>query len=315
MELIRGRHNIRDRHRGCAATIGNFDGVHRGHQSLLNQLQDLAARARLPATALVFEPQSAEFLRPESAPARLTLLGEKYRLLAACKVARLLVLRFDAALARLSAEAFVRDVLVDRLGVAELVVGDNFKFGHGRSGDYAALQALGARFGFGVTRAEPVCVNGERVSSTRIRSLLWSGDFDVAAALLGRRYGMSGRVVYGDARGRTIGFPTINVNLRRLRSPLAGIFAVRVHGLRAQSVCGAGYVGTRPVAGGDRVVLEVHLFEYDDTCYGARVEVEFVQKLREEQTFESFEALRDQIAVDSAVARRVLMFDTGCRDQ
>jgi riboflavin kinase/FMN adenylyltransferase len=307
MELIRGRHNIRARHRGCVATIGNFDGVHRGHQALLAQLREAALRRCLPSTVIVFEPQPSEYLRPETAPARLTRLREKHRLLAVRNIDRLLVLRFDAALAGLSAEAFVREILVERLGVTELVVGDNFRFGRGRGGDYAALEHLAADHGFSMARAEPVCVTGERVSSTRIRTLLWAGELDTAATLLGRRYGMSGRVVYGEARGRTIGYPTINVGPHRQRSPLAGIFAVRVYGLGSHAVCGAGYVGTRPVAGGDRTVLEVHLFEYDADCYGAHVEVEFVQKLREERPFESFEALRDQIAVDSAAARRVLM--------
>ncbi|MCP5146229.1 MAG: bifunctional riboflavin kinase/FAD synthetase [Gammaproteobacteria bacterium] len=306
MELIRGRQNIHAVHRGCVATIGNFDGVHRGHQRIIAQLAEAASRHQVPSTVIVFEPQTAEFFRPAEPPARISLLRDKYRLLAAAGVERVVVLNFNASLASLPAEEFVAEILVQRLGVRELVIGDDFRFGRGRSGDFALLEAMAGASGYVVQRAEPVNIDGERVSSTRIRTLLDAGEFAAAARMLGRKYRIGGRIVAGKANGRTIGFPTINIPLRRRRSPLHGIFAARVHGLATAPVNGAAYIGTRAVINESTVVLEVNLFDFSRDCYGERVEVEFVEKIRDELPFADFESLRRQIAEDVAAARQSL---------
>lgn len=306
MELIRGLHNIRPRHRGCACTIGNFDGVHLGHQSLISQLRELSGRYTVPSQVILFEPQTAEFFRGSKAPARLTRLREKLALLRDQGIDRALVLRFNESLMQLSAQAFVDELLVGRLGVRAIVVGDNFRFGRARSGDFELLRQRAAYFGFELIQATGVESGGERVSSTRIRDLLLQGDLDAAAVLLGHPYTMSGRIIAGQQRGRDLGFPTINLALHRRNSPLQGIFAARVHGLKATAIGGAAYIGSRPTVAGEQIVLEVHLFDFAEDCYGRFVEVEFVAKLRDDMKFASLESLRHQIAADTRQAREVL---------
>jgi riboflavin kinase/FMN adenylyltransferase len=306
MELIRGRHNIKPRHHGCVVTIGNFDGVHLGHQSLLTQVRDLADRYQLPSVVILFEPQSAEYFRGEMAPARLTRLREKYELLRDQAMDRLLVLRFDERLAQLAAESFIDELLLSQLGMRALVIGDNFRFGTGRAGNMEMLRQFAAEHEFELVQATSFMIGAERVSSTRIRALLWDGAFVDAALLLGRPYTMSGHVIRGQQRGRSMGFPTINIDLHRRRSPLTGIFAARVRGLGPQLLSGAAYIGRRPTLAGDREVLEVHLFDFAADCYGAFVEVEFVAKLRGDVKFDSMEALRRQIDADTRLAKEVL---------
>lgn len=303
MQLIRGLHNLHPDTRGCVATIGNFDGVHRGHQAVIDQCRQQATRLGLPLTLVTFEPQPREFFAAASAPPRLTRLREKLQVIRAHGVERVLCLRFDAHLARLDAEVFVRRILLDGLHVRYLVVGDDFHFGRQRSGNFATLQQAGARHGFEVADMDSCLDDGQRVSSTRVRDALQQGDMDHAARLLGRPYAMCGRVAHGDKRGRTIGFPTANIYLHRVNSPLAGVFAVEVAGLGGAAVPGVANIGTRPTVDGTRALLEVHLFDFDREIYGAHVQVVFCRKLREERRFESFPALRDQIRLDARQAR------------
>jgi riboflavin kinase/FMN adenylyltransferase len=303
MELIRGLYNLRGDHHGCVATIGNFDGVHRGHQVVIEQCSAKAAELGLPVTLITFEPQPWEYFHPRSAPARLTRLREKIRALGEYGVARILCLPFNAHLAGLEPERFIREILVDGLGVKYLVVGDDFRFGKDRTGNFSLLQQAGVRYGFEVASIHTFSLGNGRVSSTRVRDALMRGDLDAAKSLLGRPYAMSGRVAHGDKRGRTIGFPTANVFLHRANSPLSGVFAVNMEGVAAAPVAGVANVGIRPTVGGTRALLEVHLFDFDRDIYGRHVQVNFLKKIREERCFDSFEALQAQIRLDAREAK------------
>ena len=303
MELIRGLHNLRSKHRGCVATIGSFDGVHLGHQAVLSQLAACAAELELPATLVTFEPHPREYFQPQAAPARLTRLREKLEALREYNVQRVLVLPFNDCLAGLTAAEFIRVILLDGLGVQHLVIGDDFRFGKDRAGDFALLQQAGASHGFPVVNMESYHVGNQRVSSTRIRESLREGDLVLAESLLGRPYGMCGRIAHGDKRGRTIGFPTANIHLHRAVSPVAGVYAVAMSGVNAGPISGVANVGTRPTVDGSRSLLEVHLFDFDRDIYGAHVAVSFLKKLRDEQRFDSFDELQQQIRLDAANAR------------
>lgn len=304
MELIRGSHNIRLRHRRCVATIGNYDGVHLGHQKVIESLRMQAGS--LPVTVITFEPTPQEVFAPDKAPARLTRLREKAHALAGCGVDRLLVLRFDRKLAAMEPETFIDRLLVDGLGVERLVVGDDFRFGHRRRGDFSMLAAAGRRHGFTVATMPTFEVEGERVSSTRVRRALRDGDLALAQRLLGRAYRMMGRVVQGRRLGRQIGFPTANIRLQRTKSPLHGIFAVRVHGLDGGAQRAVASVGTRPTVDGRDWLLEVHLLDGDRDLYGRHLSVEFVRHLRPEKRFESVAEMAEQIARDADAARQCL---------
>ncbi len=308
MELIRGLYNLRSRHRGCVATIGNFDGVHLGHQAVLGQLSEQADELGLPLVVITFEPYPQEFFAPAGAsPPRLTRFREKLQVLRRYGVDRLLSLRFDRALSQMSAEAFIQQLLVGGLDVRYLVVGDDFRFGHQRQGDIAMLRTAGDKHGFQVVEMHTFEVDGERVSSTRVREALAVGDLNQAAQLLGRSYRISGRVVQGDQRGRTIGFPTANLHLHRRVTPLRGVYAVEMFGLTEdgveQPLKGVANIGHRPTVDGTRCQLEVHLFDFDRDIYGEYVQVEFISRLRDEKRFESFAALKAQIELDAAAAR------------
>lgn len=303
MELIRGLHNLRPRHRGCVATIGNFDGVHLGHQAVIGQLAERAAELRLPALVMLFEPQPQEYFRPDQAPARLMRLREKLMALRRYAVDRVLCIRFDARFAALEAEAFIEHVLARDLGVRYLVVGDDFRFGAKRRGDFAMLRRAGERHGFQVVNMHSFSVDGERVSSTRIRSALAAADLETAEKLLGRRYRMSGRVAHGRKLGRALGIPTANIHLHRHGSPLSGIFVVEMYGLVGEPLPGVANIGTRPTVDGTEVILEVHLLDFDREIYGAHVSVEFLRKLRDEKRFDSLEAMRAEILNDIGRAR------------
>jgi len=303
MELIRGLHNLRPRHRGCVATIGNFDGVHLGHQAVLGRLSEKGAELCLPTAVITFEPQPQEYFAPDRAPARLTRFREKMQALHRFSVDRVLCLRFDRKLATLPAEQFIRQVLIDGLAVRYLVVGDDFRFGERRAGDFAMLQAAGREHGFQVVNMHTFALAGERVSSTRIREALGTGDLDTAEQLLGRPYRLCGRVAHGHKRGRTIGFPTANIQLHRRNAPVTGVYAVEMFGLEGEPVAGVANVGRRPTVCGEQLLLEVHLFDFDGDLYGRHVQVDLRRKLREEQRFDSFELLRRQIELDVAAAR------------
>lgn len=306
MEIIRGFHNVRPRHRGCVATIGNFDGVHRGHQAVIKKLLQLARASGLPATVIVFEPQPAEYFRGDATPSRLNSLRDKCLLLAQYGVDRLVVLRFDAELAALTAAQFIEGFLVQGLGIKGLIVGDDFKFGCDRGGDFSTLRQFADQHGFSLDYTSSFLANDVRASSTRVRAALHAGDFRAATELLGHPFRISGRVVHGNKNGRTIGFPTANLNLSRRRSPLHGIFAVWVHGIRSEPWPGVAYVGTRPIIDGVNWVLEVHLLDFDEDCYGRHLSVDFIQKIRGDLPFTSFDALAAQIRIDCEHAHRIL---------
>ncbi len=285
-------------------TIGNFDGVHLGHQALLSLLTGKARALGLPAVVLTFEPHPREFFSPDDAPARLASLREKLLLLDAAGVDRTYVCRFDTRLAAQSAEGFINDTLVRGLGVRHLFVGDDFCFGARRQGNFAMLREAGRVHGFGVESMPTLDVGGERVSSSAVRAALLEADLDHAARLLGRPYSIAGRVSHGDKLGRQLGFPTANIQMKHRRPALSGVFAVSVEGLAAHRVTGVANVGVRPTATSrGRARLEVHLFDWTQNCYGAHIRVHFLHKLREERKFESLDALRAQIARDAQVAR------------
>ena len=310
MLLIRGLYNVPDAFSGCVATIGSYDGVHKGHQEVIHKVRDLAKIRRVPGVAISFEPTPAEFFDPDTAPARLTRFREKYRVLSACGLDGFLCLRFDQHMAELEPRAFIEEILVKGVAVSELVVGDDFRFGKGRAGEFATLKSAGAEHGFTVHRTETVESTGIRISSSEIRARLGSGDLDVARSLLGRPYSMSGRVVRGEQIGRTLGFPTANLRLHRCHSPLMGIFAVRVYGAKTNGLNGVASLGRRPTVGGKRLLLEVHIFDFDEDVYGEYIDVEFVAKIRDELQFESVEKLTEQMHDDAALARRLLLSST-----
>lgn len=309
MEFIRGLQNLKPRHQGCVATIGNFDGVHVGHQTVIRQVTDKARELGLPAVVVTFEPQPREYFRPEVSPPRLTKLREKLHALQDLHVDRVLCLRFNDYLASLTAEQFVQAVLVDGLGVNYLVVGDDFRFGQGRAGDFEFLCQAGELHQFEVANTHSCKVDNLRVSSTRIRQALTAGNLELVEILLGRPYCMCGHVAHGDKRGRDIGFPTANIHLHRHATPLKGVYAVRMLGLAEGPVNGVANLGTRPTVEGTRTLLEVHLLDFQRDIYGAHVDVCFLEKLRDEQRFDSFEALQAQIKRDVHRAREIFAGD------
>ena len=289
---------------GCVLTIGNFDGVHRGHQALLAQLRAKSEATGLPAAVLTFEPHPREYFAHEDRPRRLTSLREKILLLEGQGVDRLYIGRFNQKLAGLTAEAFIEDVLVHGLGVRHLLIGDDFCFGKGRKGNFAMLQAAGDKIGFGVESMHTFRHEDERVSSSAVRAALAEGDMPHAARLLGRPYSISGRVMHGDKIGRTIGFPTANIQLKHRSPPLMGIYTVSVDGLADRPWPGVASVGVRPtINDAGRPTLEVHLFDWDTDCYDAHLRVNFLKKQRDEERYDSLDALTAQIARDAEEAR------------
>jgi len=293
--------------RGCAATIGNFDGAHLGHQAMFAQVQAAAARLRLPACVISFEPLPHEYFSGEQAPSRLHGLRDRVTSIAEHGIDRLLLLRFDADFASQRADDFIKRTLVDRLAIQHLVVGDDFRFGHQRQGDIDLLIAAGRTHGFDTESTATVAKADQRVSSTRIRQVLENGQLNEAAKLLGKRYRISGRVVHGEKVGRQLGFPTANVALKGHRPPLRGVFAVVAHHQQtARPYAGVANLGERPTLGGRKLLLEVHLLDQDIELYGQHLQVDFVEFLRAEQRFDSIDELKHQIAADAAAAREVL---------
>ncbi|MGB5591405.1 MAG: bifunctional riboflavin kinase/FAD synthetase [Gammaproteobacteria bacterium] len=305
MKLIRGIHNLRPRHRGCVASIGNYDGMHLGHRQVLTQLVQRAGQFDLPSLVMCFEPTPREFFTGDNAPMRLSSFREKFRLVAEQGVDRFFCVRFDAGLAAMTPDEFIRQLLVEGIGVRHLVVGDDFRFGHNRAGDFQTLVRAGQEFGFAVDDTPSYSVVGERVSSTGVRDALAGGDMARARLLLGRNYSISGRVVHGEQLGRQLGFPTANIRIGHRSSPLRGVFAVRVRGLGPLRDAVAN-LGTRPTVNGREMLLEVHIFDFAETIYGKRIEVEFVHKLRDEERFENIEAMTKQLERDARQARRLL---------
>ncbi len=317
MELVRGLHNLNDQHYGCVLTIGKFDGVHLGHKAVLKQVIQKAKALNVPATVMVFEPQPEEFFAPHKAPARLTRLREKYSLLRELGVDRLICMKFDSKFSSQSAAYFVEHLLVKKLGVKYLVVGDDFRFGKGRVGDFAMLKAAGEQFGFDVVDTKSLQLKDARVSSSLIRDALQSADFERVKAYLGRPYSISGKVIHGQKLGRSIGFPTANIPLLRCTVPVSGVFAVVVkvlceHVTRndadtdPRTFLGVANVGKRPTVNGDKPQLEVHIFDLNADLYGKNLTVELHHKIRDEVKFASFEALKEQISLDADTARKWL---------
>jgi riboflavin kinase / FMN adenylyltransferase len=291
-----------------AATIGNFDGVHLGHQAMLGRVTAAARARRLASCVLTFEPHPREFFSPASAPTRLSSLREKCGLLESCGIERVHVQRFDRAFAGLAPEAFVDDVLVGTLKARWVLVGEDFRFGAKRAGDAAMLRRLAASHGVEVETLPDVAHAGQRVSSSAVRRALETGDLAGAEALLGRPYSISGRVVHGEKLGRALGFATANVQLRHNRPPLTGIYAVRAHCVGDPPRPGAASLGVRPtVTASGKAVLEVHLFDFSGELYGRHLRVEFLHKIRDEVKYPDLETLRAQIARDCEAARALLM--------
>ena len=304
MELIRGRHNLRSRHRGCAVTIGAFDGIHLGHQAVLAHLNAEAASLGVPTTVVTFEPLPREYLSPVEAPPRITTLRDKWPLLEACEVDRVLCLPFNESLRQLSAREFVEQVFVEGLGVRYLAFGDDFRFGNRREGDLDYVRALAGEFGYAVAPTPTLEVDQERVSSTRIRAALAESDFEAASGLLGRPFEMAGRVQHGQKLGRQLDAPTANIALRRIRSPLQGVYAVNVSGGGLHKAPGVANVGVKPTIGESlEATLEVHVLDGSPDLYGERLTVQFWHKLRDEEKFPSLDALKAGIAADKANAR------------
>jgi riboflavin kinase / FMN adenylyltransferase len=302
MELIRGIHNLRAAHRGCVATIGSFDGVHLGHQAVLGQLAEKAAELKLPSVVIIFEPLPREFFSTVPPP-RLTRFRERVLMLRRFPIDRLLCLRFDAKLAALTAQEFIERILVKGLALRYLVLGDDFRFGRDREGNFSLLQAAGNEHGFRVINTHTFEIDGERVSSTRIRRALKRGDLSTAEKLLGRPYRICGKVRRGDSMGRGLGFPTANLSLGWPLPPVDGIFAVEVFGLEREPIKGVASVGNRPTVEGVDDRLEVYLFGFDQDIYGRRLQVELLHRIRDEARFSSLEELRRQIERDVQAAK------------
>jgi len=307
MRLVRGSYNWLTSYasQGCVATIGNFDGIHRGHQAVIQALQQKAAALNLPTVLISFSPHPKEFFAKEPAPARLTRLRDKYLLLAAQGIDYFLCLPFNQSLATAAPQDFIQDLLVDRLHIRHLIVGEDFRFGFKRQGDYHLLQQQGLIHNFAVETLPVILHHQQRISSSWIRAALQVGDLNLAASLLGRPYTLSGRVAHGDKRGRTIGFPTANIHLLGKTAPLLGVYAVRIQGLD-KIYEGVANIGHRPTLGGTRDQLEVHIFDFAEEIYGCHLTIEFKEKIRDEKKFANFEELKQQIAADAHYAKQLL---------
>jgi len=292
--------------RGSVVCIGAFDGVHRGHKCVLACTRARAQATGLTSAVVSFEPLPREFFAHGRKVPRLSNVREKIAQFVTAGIDHVLLLRFNAALAAMSAQDFVERVLVARLNAKEVWVGGGFRFGHARGGDLKLLQQMGERSGFTAQAVEPVVVEGERVSSSAIRDALAGGSFDVAAGWLGRRFAIGGHVARGQQLGRKLGYPTANLHLGRRTSPVEGIFAVRVSGVREQSMPGVASLGIRPTVNGREPLLEAHLFDFDGDLYAKRIEVEFVEKLRDEEKFPDLDAMVKQIDRDAQAAREIL---------
>lgn len=304
MKIIRGVTKGRFEH-GCVLTIGNFDGVHRGHQALLQRLARLSKERQLPSVLLTFEPHPIELLAPDLAPFRLTRFGEKMSVLLTQPIDYVVCMPFNPDVAAMSAQQFIDEVLCRDLNVQHLLVGDDFHFGHRGAGDFKTLQDAADAGMFAVSRLDTVVEQAKRVSSTRIRNLIAQGELDEAANLLGRSVTVCGRVGYGQQLGRTIGFATANFALRRIRCALSGVYAVTLHNALGRELEGVANVGTRPTVNGAQSRVEVHVLDFDEDLYGQAFQIRFQHRIRPEQRFDGLDALKAQIALDVEAARAV----------
>jgi riboflavin kinase/FMN adenylyltransferase len=307
-KIIRSLRNIKPEHRGGVLTIGNFDGVHLGHQQLLQRTIDEARKVHGPAIVITFEPHAFEFFAKDKVTIpRLTRLREKCCALLEYGADYVLILPFNHDLAKLTASEFVTQVLHESLQPKHIAIGDDFHFGKERQGNYSLLSEMGRTLGFTVEALPTVMLDGVRVSSTRVRKALAEGDHDLANRLLGRPYSMLGKIRHGDKLGRQLGFPTANLWLHRKLTPVRGVYTVLMHGIEKYPLQGVANVGTRPTVDGTRTLLEVHLLAFDQDIYGRHVKVEFCKKLRDEERYASLDILKDQIAKDVEVAREFFL--------
>ena len=311
MQIIRGLHNCQKKHQGGVITIGNFEGLHLGHQKMLEQLNNEAGRLNTHRCLMTFEPLPREyFAREKPGSARLMNRHEKIRVLndfpASLRPDYLMFLRFDQSLASMSATDFIEQILVTRLGIKSVIIGDDFRFGCDRKGDFALLQEYGAKHQFAVSSIASHCIDGIRVSSSLVREALIENRLHDADKMLGRPYIICGHVSHGEKRGRTIGFPTANIHLKRAETPLRGVYSVTMHSQKHGDVAGIANIGYRPTVDGKHVQLEVHLFDFEQSIYGERVCVSFQHKIRDEKKFASFDDLKQQIKFDCEQAKKLL---------
>jgi len=303
IQVIRGLHNCQVKHQNMVITIGNFDGLHIGHKKMLEQLSSEASRLDTHRCLITFEPLPREFFaKGKPTAARLTNLGEKIRTLnefaPEIRPEYLLFLNFDQALANMSANQFIEDILIDKLSIKSVIVGDDFRFGCDRQGDFSLLKAYGEKHHFSVINIESHCIDDQRVSSTLIREALASDQLSQVDKMLGHTYKICGHVNHGEKLGRTIGFPTANIHLRRAETPLHGVYSVTMHSEKYGDIAGVANVGRRPTVNGKRVQLEVHLFDFNQSLYGEQVSVSFQHKIRDEKKFASIDELKQQIEID-----------------
>ena len=305
MEIIRGLHNLQASHRGNVVTIGNFDGVHLGHQAIITQLKKQAKKHQVPATVITFHPNPMEFFAGDKAPAKLTCFHDKMHLLEHYGVDRVVCIAFNHKLAELKPSEFIDQILLDGLHTKHLVIGDDFRFGKNRQGDFQLLQENGIQHGFEVEKTPTFLIDKQRVSSTSARQALAEPDLAKTQKLLGRTYHISGKVCHGDKRGRTIGFPTANIRLKRQIAPINGVYAVKITGL-GETQYGVANLGVRPTVGDNLYLLETHLFDFTRDIYGKRINVHFEHFIRPEQKFDGLEKLVAQITQDTETAKNLL---------
>jgi riboflavin kinase / FMN adenylyltransferase len=309
MELIRGLHNIQRQHRGCVLTIGNFDGVHLGHQAVLAKVITIAKQRQLPSCVMLFEPQPLELFAGLAAPARLTRFREKYTALAQLGIDRLLCVNFTPAFAAQQPEQFIQQLLLKQLGVEHLIVGDDFRFGKNRSGSFELLALASEQHQFNLCSTSSLVMAEQRISSTLIRQALADDKLALAAQMLGRPFALTGRVRHGRKLGRDLGFPTANVFLYRRKLPVAGVYAITANTVFG-CYHGVANIGHRPTVQGQRQQLEAHLFDFKGDLYGSQIEVVLQHKLRAEQRFDGLAALTQQIAADVSAAKAFFQHDT-----
>jgi riboflavin kinase/FMN adenylyltransferase len=311
MQVIRGLHNCRKEHQSGVITIGNFDGLHLGHQKILEQLNAEANRLNTHRCLMTFEPLPREYFAKNSTATRLMNRSEKIRVLkgfdSTIRPDFLLFLNFNRALASMPASEFIEKILIDKLKVKSVIVGDDFRFGCDRQGDFSMLRSYGELHDFSVISIESHLIENQRASSSLIRKALINDHLASADRMLGRTYTICGHVAHGEKRGRTIGFPTANIHLKRAETPLHGVYSVTMHSPKYGDVAGIANLGRRPTVDGTHVQLEVHLFDFDESLYGEHICVSFQNKIRDEKKFESFEDLKQQIQIDCKEAKNLLL--------
>ncbi len=302
MKLARSIDSINIPEGGCALTIGNYDGLHLGHQMILRRLVEKGEEMSLPTVVMTFLPTPDEYFQKQSAAPRLFELSARYFSIREYNVDVMLALPFNSALANTSAGEFIRQILIEGLDIRYILTGDDFRFGEGRGGNHGVLKRFGQEHGFIAEQFKTISDASSRISSTRIRCALANGDMNAARQMLGRNYSMVGRVIHGDKRGRQLGFPTLNIAVRK--PPFTGVFAVCVRGIDQDEYYGVANLGARPTVGGLKTLLEVHLFNFDRNIYGRRICVEFIDKIRDERKFDCFDQLKNQILADCEAGKQ-----------